>query len=86
MERQEILTIRQAAELTPWTARTLYRIAQRDPSSPFRKVWNQWVTTREDLIAWVRAGEKPGPADPMPSVGQSVEQLMAEVDRMRGVR
>lgn len=63
-----ILSIAQAASVTPWSESTLYRIAP-EPSSPFRKVAGRWVTTESKLLAWVEAGEKPQrrPAEsPMP--------------------
>lgn len=53
-----ILSIDEAAELTPWGLSTLYREAVKD-DSPFRKRGGRWVVVYEDLVAWVRSGSKP---------------------------
>lgn len=66
---EPILTIDQAAEQTPWSKTTLYRVAP-DSESPFTKRGGRWVTTESDLLAWVRNGPKPrkeGGESPMPS-------------------
>lgn len=75
---QEILTVAEAAELTPWTARTVYRIAKL-PDSPFRVVGGRIVTTREDFLDWIRRQPRPGAGDPMPSVRQTVDGILARV-------
>lgn len=80
---QEILTVKQAAALTPWSASTLYRIARSDPRSPFRKVWGQIVVTREDLIEWVRSAPCPAECEPMPQVDMSVDTMLSLVQSMR---
>ena len=66
----DILSLAEAAAITPWSESSLYRVAQEGGDSPFRKRRGRWATTRGDLAAWVRAGyvpRKQGPAsDPMP--------------------
>lgn len=57
-----ILSIEQAADLTPWSASTLYREA-RKAGSPFKKVAGRWVTSESKLHAWVEGGEKPRTRD-----------------------
>jgi excisionase family DNA binding protein len=53
-----ILSIDEAAELTPWSKSTLYRIAPAE-DSPFHKRGGRWVTTESDLLEWARTGPKP---------------------------
>jgi hypothetical protein len=53
-----VLSIEQAVEETPWSLKSLYRIAPQ-PDSPFHKIQGRWVTTESDLLAWVRRGPKP---------------------------
>jgi hypothetical protein len=65
-----ILSIAEAAGLTPWGLSTLYREAAKD-DSPFRKRGGRWVVVYEDLVAWTRSGSKPQTRDvpsesPMP--------------------
>lgn len=55
----DILSIADAAAMTPWSESSLYRIAQEGGDSPFRKRRGRWATTRGDLAAWVRAGYVP---------------------------
>jgi len=88
----EILSIAEAAAITPWSPSSLYRIAQEGGDSPFRKRRGRWATTRRDLAAWVRAGHVPKKqepaANPMPkprrasrrrgSVLSAVHQLREE--------
>lgn len=65
----DILSIAEAAAITPWSESSLYRIAQEGGDSPFRKRRGRWATTRGDLAAWVRAGYVPKQEradDPMP--------------------
>ncbi len=69
-EGDDILSIAEAAAITPWSESSLYRIAQEGGDSPFRKRRGRWATTAADLAVWVRAGHVPKkqePAtDPMP--------------------
>lgn len=88
----DVLSIADAAAITPWSASSLYRIAQEGGDSPFRKRRGRWATTRADLAAWVRAGHVPkkqeAATDPMPkpqrgrrrrgSVLSAVHQLREE--------
>lgn len=53
-----ILSIEQAAQATPWSKTTLYRIAPEE-DSPFHKRGGRWVVVQSDLIEWVRTGPKP---------------------------
>lgn len=80
-----ILSIDEAAELTPWSKTTLYREASKE-DSPFRKRGGRWVVVESDLIEWVRTGSKPRrerAESPMPrprrrrgsSFGAKVQQL-----------
>lgn len=66
----DILSLAEAAEITPWSESSLYRIAQEGGDSPFRKRRGRWATTRADLAAWVRTGHLPkrqeAAKDPMP--------------------
>lgn len=66
----DILSVAEAAAITPWSESSLYRIAQEGGDSPFRKRRGRWATTRADLAAWVRSGYVPTKqepaADPMP--------------------
>jgi hypothetical protein len=61
----DILSIAEAAAVTPWSESSLYRIAQEGGDSPFRKRRGRWATTRGDLAAWVRAGYVPTQRDPI---------------------
>jgi hypothetical protein len=89
----DILSLAEAADITPWSESSLYRIAQEgDEDSPFRKRRGRWAVVRSDLVAWVRAGNVPQKrtpaADPMPkprrdgrrrgSVLSAVHQLREE--------
>lgn len=88
----DILSLKDAAKITPWSESSLYRVAQEGGESPFRKRRGKWATTRADLVAWVRAGHLPNkrsPAEnPMPkprrarrrggSVLSAVHQLREE--------
>jgi hypothetical protein len=87
----DILSIAEAAAITPWSESSLYRIAQEGGDSPFRKRRGRWATTRGDLAAWVRAGYVPGQlepvGDPMPRPqrtrrGRGI--VLAAVHQLRG--
>lgn len=84
----EILSIEQAAGLTPLSAKSLYRIAKHDPTSPFRKRAGRWMVVREDLFAWVRSGECGGKrqktGDPMPTARKPKRgSFLAEVNELQ---
>lgn len=86
----DILSIAEAAAITPWSESSLYRIAQEGGDSPFRKRRGRWATTRGDLAAWVRAGDIPKkeePAcDPMPMLRRSRRgrgSVLAAVHQLR---
>lgn len=88
----DILSLDDAAAITPWSASSLYRIAQEGgEGNPFKKIKGRWVTTRADLAAYVRAQpptERRPATDPMPkprrhrrrrgSVLSAVHQLREE--------
>lgn len=87
----DILSIADAAAITPWSESSLYRVAQEGGDSPFRKRRGRWATTRGDLAAWVRAGYVPRqqePADdPMPKprrVRRDRGSVLAAVHQLRG--
>lgn len=67
-EPREVITLQEATEIVPFSRSTLYRVAQEGgESSPFRRIRGRWVTTRDDLMEWVRSaprGEKFS-SDPM---------------------
>jgi len=81
----QILSLDEAAALTPWSKTTLYRVAP-DSDSPFTKRGGRWVTTESDLVAWVRSGPKPRSrsiGNPMPRVRgrrSSFGALVAELE------
>lgn len=80
----KVLTISEAAEVLPLSKWTLYRLAERG-EAPFRKRAGKWMATEDDLLEWVRTGErgttaKPMP-DPMPKSGR-----MAQVNQIRRLR
>jgi len=52
-----LLSVEEAAAISPWSKSTLYREAPKE-DSPFRKRGGRWVTTESDLIAWARSGSK----------------------------
>jgi hypothetical protein len=88
----DILSIADAAAITPWSESSLYRIAQEGGDSPFRKRRGRWATTRADLAAWVRAGYVPTPqesvGDPMPIPRRSRRGrggVLDAVHQLRGV-
>jgi predicted DNA-binding transcriptional regulator AlpA len=58
LDVDRILSIDEAAALTPWSKTTLYREAPKE-DSPFRKRGGRWVVVFSDLIAWVRSAPKP---------------------------
>jgi hypothetical protein len=89
----EILSLAEAAEQTPWSKTTLYRVAEKgDEDSPFTKVKGKWVTTRRRLFVWVENARKPRTksiGNPMPMPRRSKrrskrkgDDFMAEVERL----
>ena len=87
----DILSIADAAAITPWSESSLYRIAQEGGDSPFRKRRGRWATTRGDLAAWVRAGYVPRQqepvGDPMPMprhVRRGRNSVLTAVHQLRG--
>lgn len=54
-----VIDVHDAVPLTPWSLTTLRRLA-RQPGSPWVKIGGKWVTTPEDLQAWVRSGAAAG--------------------------
>lgn len=85
----DILSLAEAAEITPWSASSLYRIAQEGGDSPFRKRRGKWATTRADLAAWVRSGHLPKKQEaaesPMPKSHRRRRggSVLSEVQRLR---
>lgn len=83
----EVLSIEQAAEVTPLSVKSLYRIAKTDPSSPFRKRAGRWMVVKADLIAWIRAGEcgeGKQTGSPMPSARRPTRgSFLAEVTQLQ---
>jgi predicted DNA-binding transcriptional regulator AlpA len=53
-----VLSLAEVAKLTPFSERSLYRIAPQE-DSPFTKRCGKWVTTPEKLKTWVESGPKP---------------------------
>lgn len=49
-----VLTLAEAAEVVPLSAKTLYRVAQRG-EGPFRKVEGRWLVYETELHDWVRS-------------------------------
>jgi excisionase family DNA binding protein len=83
---EPILTIDEAAEQTPWSKTTLYRVAP-DAESPFTKRGGRWVTTESDLLAWVRSGPKPKSrsiGNPMPRVRGHRSSFAAKLASLEG--
>lgn len=84
-EEPIILDLKQVAARTPYSERSLYRIAQ-DPESPFRKRCGKWGIVREDLIEWVRSGYSGKPKsdpDPMPKRGRKRGSVLARAHDIR---
>lgn len=83
----DILTIEQAAEVVPLSTKSLYRVAKTDPASPFRKRAGRWMVVREDLIAWVRDGERGKPCSPVTPMPRSARpkrgSFLAEVNQLQ---
>jgi predicted DNA-binding transcriptional regulator AlpA len=82
-----ILSIEQAAEITPLSKSSLYREAPK-PDSPFRKRAGRWLVVESDLLEWIRSGAKPRsqPAQfPMPRPRQrrksSFGARVAQIER-----
>lgn len=89
----EILTLAEAVPVVKLSSSVLYRVAAeglRGGDTPFRKVRGRWLTTRGDLVSWIRRHPR-GLArrcstDPMPSSrtrGESVNDLLKQVDDLR---
>jgi excisionase family DNA binding protein len=55
----EVLTIREVAELLKLAGKTVYSMAQRGEIPAF-KVRGQWRIQRTDLTAWIEARKQPG--------------------------
>lgn len=88
MSDRPVITLQEAAEIVPFSRSTLYRVAQEGgDTSPFRRIRGRWVTTREDLMAWVRSapkGEKFS-SDPMgPAQPRRSSDLRARMLQRRG--
>lgn len=85
---EEILTLDEAVSVAKLSRASLYRIANdglKGKDSPFRKCRGKWLTTRADLVAWVRRQPGGSSGDPMPesSSPESVDDLMAQVNDIR---
>lgn len=87
-----VLTIKQVAteRLVPFSEASLYRIANHDPDSPFRKRGGRWMVVESDLLRWVREGrqgDRGQGGNPMPRPkGSRAKGLLAEVQQMRQSR
>lgn len=84
----EILTLEEAVKESKLSRATLYRVAAaglEGADSPFRKVRGKWLTTREDLIEWVRRqpGGNPDPMPPSKQGDESVDDLLKTVHDLR---
>lgn len=89
----DVLTLDEAAtELKGKLSRaSLYRIANDGlddgKDSPFHKVRGKWLTTRDELVAWIK--RQPGggfSGDPMPGTlprKRSVDELMDRVQEIK---
>lgn len=79
---EEILSLAEAADISPWSTSSLYRIAQEGgEGNPFKKRRGKWATIRSDFVAWVRAGHVPARkpiTSPMP------KPLTTSAGRRRG--
>lgn len=81
-----ILGISDAAALTPYSEKSLYRIARQDPDSPFRKRSGRWGVTPDDLTAWMKKGGRGAPKgdpNPMPRSSRKRTSVMDKVERLR---
>lgn len=80
-----IISLDEAAQLTPWSKTTLYRVAS-SPDSPFHKAGGRWVTTESDLLAWVRSAPKPSRSigNPMPRVRSRRSSFAAKLANLEG--
>lgn len=84
----KVLTIAEAAEILPLSKWTLYRLAERG-EAPFRKRGGKWMAVEDDLLEWVRTGERGTRAAPMPDPMprarvSSFDQTMERIRRHRG--
>lgn len=81
-----IISLEEAAEQTPWSKTTLYRVASQ-PDSPFHKAGGRWVTTESDLLAWVRSAPKPRSrsiGNPMPRTRGHRSNFAAKLANLEG--
>jgi len=88
---ERVLTLAQVYEekILPLSRSRLYEIAQEGGGSPFHKRGGRWMTVESDLLAWVRAGEKPSSrrsagGDPMPRPRQGHRGAL--IERVREIR
>lgn len=83
-----VLSIADAARLSPLSEKSLYRLAQTDPDSPFRKRRGRWMAVEADFLAWVRGGERARAkdADPMPLTYKARPDRMREQVNLRRVK
>lgn len=74
-----LLTIAEAAEVVPLSAKQLYRVAAR-PDGPFRKVEGRLMAYEAELHRWIR--EHPTGAEPSPAADDG-DSLADRVRRRR---
>jgi excisionase family DNA binding protein len=79
----KVLTIAEAAKVLPLSKTTLYELAQAG-ETPFRKRGGRWMATEDDLIEWIRTGERETRAKPMPDPMPTAR--MARVNQLRRLR
>lgn len=86
-EEPVAISLAEVAEkrLVPLSKTTLYRIAESG-DGPFRKRGGKWMTTREDLEAWVRSAPKPSRSigNPMPRVRGRRSSFAAKLANLEG--
>jgi excisionase family DNA binding protein len=78
----KVLTIAEAANLLPLSKWTLYRLAEAG-EAPFRKRAGKWMAMEDDLIEWIRAGEKGSSREPTTARGSG---RIASVNHYRELR
>jgi hypothetical protein len=81
----EIISLKEAVSLVPHSESTLRRTYERgDEDSPFWKQGGRLVTTKTDLLIWVRSGDRgPRPealGDPMPQPCRTAADVLAAID------
>lgn len=83
-----VLSISDAARLSPLSEKSLYRLAQTDPDSPFRKRCGRWMAVETDFLSWVRGGQRAraNDADPMPLTRGTKPDRMREQVNLRRVK